>query len=133
MSNPPSDRDGSGRFVPGNTCARTSGLYARCGLDTGERKRVGRVRRYLREAGLPDDLAAVLATSWLNCGRVIEAFARLTDDGERIAGFDVLERATRLQLHILDRRDRAAERGEPGEIPFWQQAEIARIEREAGR
>ena len=101
-----------GKFAKGNTVARTTGLYVRVKLAKGEEIRVRRVRRYLRDAGLPDDMAATMALVWLNSTRVVEAFTRIEDDGERFAQFDLFERATRLALHVLGRRDRALEEGD---------------------
>ncbi len=131
------NRNQSGRFVRGNQVARKSGLYARCKLNSGEQRRAWRVRKYLREAGLPDDVAASLMILWLSSSRVIESEVA-AGPGEtieaRAAHFDLIERAGRLQLSVLDRRDRArrgADTPAP-EIPLHVQIDQAREEHERG-
>jgi len=120
-------QDRSGRFTKGNDHNRKSGLYARCGLNSSEEKRIRRVKVQLKAAGIPDDVAASLALTWFNACRVEEAFTRIRDDGELLGRLDIWERAAKLKLHVLRMRDAALRSGETGdEEPLWRRAERAR-------
>ena len=121
------NRNLDGTFRRGNRASVRSGLYQRLNLSRGERRRSARVRKYLVEGGLPDDVAASLAIGWLNAQRIIEWFTTLEDPEERRKEFGTFERALQLTLHVLARRDRALGQGDDdAPIPLWKQIDEAR-------
>jgi hypothetical protein len=98
------NRTPDGRFGKGNKVGRTTGLYVECALTPAEERKVQKHRKRLREAGLPDDDAALMALVYYNAGRVMKGYTRLQSHEDLRAHFETYEKAARMLLQVLNLR-----------------------------